>query len=141
MVFIMLLLKFIRNDNWLHYHSPQVFLVGMSKSQHEVLLRQKRSSSPQSEGTIFSLCAFILSNVIYINVSTRPVISHRHNGGGIPASCILIHTALGPAYIDEEKDSKEIAHGWVVIVTELFNIGVNDFDAKNNSQVIARCSL
>ena len=68
------------------------------------------------------------------------MISLRHNRGGIPASCILIHTALGPAF-NEKNDSKETAHGWVVIVTELFNIGVNDFDAKNNSQVIARCSL
>ena len=78
--------------------------------------------------------------MIYINVSTRPVISLRHDGGGIPASCILTRTALGPA-CNEKIDSKETAHGWVVIVTELFNIGVNDFDAKNNSQVIARCSL
>ena len=37
---------------------------------------------------------------------------------------------LGPAY-NEQKDAKETAHyKWVLVVTKLFNMVVNDFDAK-----------
>ena len=44
--------------------------------------------------------------------------------------------SLGPAY-NEKKDAKETArYKWVLAVTELFNIAVNDFDAKKS----AHCS-
>ena len=52
---------------------------------------------------------------------------------------IMTHTAyctLGPAY-NEWKDAKETVRSkWLLVVTELVNIAVNDFDAKK----FARCS-
>ena len=40
---------------------------------------------------------------------------------------------LGPAY-NEQKDAKETArYKWVLVVTELFNMAVNDFDAKQSA--------
>ena len=43
------------------------------------------------------------------------------------------HT-LGPAY-NEQKDAKETArYKWVLLVTELFNMAVNDFDAKQSAR-------
>ena len=41
---------------------------------------------------------------------------------------------LGPAY-NEQKDAKENArYKWVLVVTELFNMAVNDFDAKKSAR-------
>ena len=41
---------------------------------------------------------------------------------------------LGPAY-NEQKDTKETArYKWVLVVTELFNMAVNDFDAKQSAR-------
>ena len=41
---------------------------------------------------------------------------------------------LGPTY-NEQEDAKETArYKWVLIVTELFNIAVNYFDAKKSAR-------
>ena len=43
------------------------------------------------------------------------------------------HGSLGSAY-NEQKDTKENTHcKWVLAVTELFNIAVNDFGAKKSA--------
>ena len=50
--------------------------------------------------------------------------------------CFHLHITitLGPAY-NEQKDAKETArYKWVLIVTELFNMAVNDFDAKQSAR-------
>ena len=42
-------------------------------------------------------------------------------------------TTLGPAY-NEQNDAKETArYKWVLVVTELFNMAVSDFDAKQSA--------
>ena len=44
----------------------------------------------------------------------------------------LIANTLGPAY-NELKDAKETTHcKWVLVVTELLNIALNDFNAKKS---------
>ena len=47
-------------------------------------------------------------------------------------------STLDPAY-NEQKDAKETArYKWVLVVTELFNMAVNDCE-QNNQLVIAGC--
>ena len=48
--------------------------------------------------------------------------------------CIIVLATLGPANNDR-KDAKETGHyKWVFVVTKLFNIKVNDFDAKKSAR-------
>ena len=44
----------------------------------------------------------------------------------------IVFFTPGPAY-NAQKDAKETAcYKWLLIVTELFNMAVNDFDAKQS---------
>ena len=57
----------------------------------------------------------------------------RPSGGFVNWAVRGRHGSLGSAY-NEQKDAKENTHcKWVLVVTELFNIAVNDFGAKKSA--------
>ena len=57
----------------------------------------------------------------------------RPSGGFVNRAVRGRHGSLGSAY-NEQKDAKENTHcKWVLVVTELFNIAVNDFGAKKSA--------